>query len=344
MALVREITLRNFRNFEEKTITFDSSDVIFTGKNGVGKSNLLEAIGFLSTLRSFRRSPVKDMITIGKESFTLSADVEHRSRVINLAVAEHLAGTRQLFINNAPCRSAGDFLFDYRCVCFSPGDFAIGSGSSGVRRRFLDQLISANDRNYLAFLSQYVRALTQRNRAAKAKNEAAMRAFEVIMAENAPAIIMARKDTVAQLEMQIRSLLGGKYDFAIRYKPDFDGSTDDFFKRFNYMRKRELQRGCTLTGIQLDEIELYLNGKSLRTFGSTGQIRMVTLLMRLAEYTLLRRTPAPVVVLADDVTGELDDANRELFFRTISTADMRFHTYAVLPTAENFNNAQFIKL
>ena len=102
MALVREITLRNFRNFEEKTITFDSSDVIFTGKNGVGKSNLLEAIGFLSTLRSFRRSPVKDMITIGKESFTLSADVEHRSRVINLAVAEHLAGTRQLFINNAP--------------------------------------------------------------------------------------------------------------------------------------------------------------------------------------------------------------------------------------------------
>jgi hypothetical protein len=132
--------------------------------------------------------------------------------------------------------------------------------------------------------------------------------------------------------------------FAIRYKPDFDGSTDDFFKRFNYMRKRELQRGCTLTGIQLDEIELYLNGKSLRTFGSTGQIRMVTLLMRLAEYTLLRRTPAPVVVLADDVTGELDDANRELFFRTISTADMRFHTYAVLPTAENFNNAQFIKL
>ena len=206
MALVREITLRNFRNFEEKTITFDSADVIFTGKNGVGKSNLLEAIGFLSTLRSFRRSPVKDMITIGKESFTLSADVEHRSRVINLAVAEHLAGTRQLFINNAPCRSVGDFLFDYRCVCFSPGDFAIGSGSAGVRRRFLDQLISANDRNYLALLSQYVRALTQRNRAAKAKNEAAMRAFEVIMAENAPAIIMARKDTVAQLEMQIRSL------------------------------------------------------------------------------------------------------------------------------------------
>ena len=344
MALIRNIALRDFRNFEEREFSFTSPDVVFTGQNGVGKSNILEAIGFLSTLRSFRRSPVRDMINIGRESFELSADMEIRSRVRNIAVREHLTGTRELFVNRAPCRSAGDFLFEYRCVCFSPGDFSIGSGAAGIRRRFLDQLISSNDRNYLALLSQYVRALSQRNRAAKAKNEAAMRAFETVMAENAPGIINSRRGTVIQLENQIRSLLNGKYEFSIRYKPDFEGGTEDFLKRFSYMRKREIQRGCSLTGVQLDEIELLLNGKSLRTFGSTGQIRMVTLLLRLAEYTLLRRTPAPVVVLADDVTGELDDNNRELFFRTISTADMRFHTYAVLPSSENFSDAQFIKL
>ena len=71
---------------------------------------------------------------------------------------------------------------------------------------------------------------------------------------------------------------------------------------------------------------------------------MITLMLRLAEYILLRRTPAPVAVLADDVTGELDDNNRELFFRTVSTADMRFHTYAVWPEYETLRNAQFIKL
>ena len=344
MALIKEITLRDFRNFEEKTFAFDSSDVVFTGRNGVGKSNILEAIGFLSTLRSFRRSPVRDMVTIGKDSFELSAAIESRGRIQRIGVREHLSGSRELFIGRMPCRKISDFLFEYRCVCFSPADFAIGSGSAGVRRRFLDQLISSNDRNYLALLSQYVRALSQRNRAAKMKNEPAMRAFEVVMAENAPAVIAARRETVLMLEEQIRSLLGGKYEFSIRYKPDFDGDTEAFLRRFNSMRRRELLRGCTLTGVQLDDIELYLNGKSLRTFGSTGQIRMVTLLMRLAEYTLLRRTPAPVMVLADDVTGELDAANRELFFRIISTADMRFHTYAVLPSDEALNNAQFIKL
>lgn len=344
MALIKELSLRDFRNFSSRTLNFESTDVVFTGKNGTGKSNLLEAIGYLSTLRSFRRSAVRDMITIGKESFSLSAAIENRARIQTIAVTEHLSGPKELFIGKNLCRQISDFLFEYRCVCFSPGDVAIGTGSAGVRRRFLDQLISSNDRNYLMLLSQYVRALTQRNRAAKAENEAAMRAFEVVMAENAPLIISARNHIIKQLETQICSMLAGKYDFSIRYKPDFDGNTEDFLRRFSTMRKREIQRGCTLTGIQLDDIELILNGKSLRTFGSTGQIRVVTLLMRLAEYTLLRRTPAPVMVLADDVTGELDENNRELFFRTISTSDMRFHTYAVWPEYDFLRNAQFIKL
>ena len=344
MALIKELTLRDFRNFEEKTFKFDSPDVIFTGRNGTGKSNLLEAIGYLSTLRSFRRSPVRDMVTIGKEEFILSAVIESRGRSQSIGVTERISGARELYIGRNLCRQVSDFLFEYRCVCFSPGDFAIGSGSAGVRRRFIDQLISSNDRNYLLLLSGYVRALTQRNRAAKAGNEPAMRAFEVVMAENAPGIIAARRQTVAQLETQIRSMLSGKYDFSIRYKPEFEGDTNDFMRRFSAMRKREMQRGCTLTGVQLDDIELVLNGKSLRTFGSTGQIRMVTLLMRLAEYTLLRRTPAPVMVLADDVTGELDENNRELFFRTVSTADMRFHTYAVWPEDESLRSGQFIRL
>lgn len=343
MALINELVLRNFRSFQERKFVFEAPDVVFTGENGTGKSNILEALGYLSTLRSFRRSGIRDMIRLGADSFLISADVTRGRSVAKLSVTEQLAGGRQLYIDKAPVKLS-DFLFEYRCVCFSPGDFAIGAGSAGLRRRFLDQLISSNDRTYLALLSQYVRALTQRNRAAKLKNQAAMRAFEVVMAENAPGIIFRRREVISMLESRIRSLLAGKYDFSIRYKPDFDGSTDDFLRRFNTMRPREMQRGCTLTGIQLDDIEFILDGKPLRTFGSTGQIRMITLMLRLAEYILLRRTPAPVAVLADDVTGELDDNNRELFFRTVSTADMRFHTYAVWPEYETLRNAQFIKL
>ena len=115
-------------------------------------------------------------------------------------------------------------------------------------------------------------------------------------------------------------------------------------RRFSLMRSRELARGCSLCGVQLDEIDFLLNGKSLRTFGSTGQIRLITLLARLAEFTILRRSPEPVAILADDVTGELDDSNKELFFKMISTADMRFHTYANQIKESHLINAQFIRI
>jgi DNA replication and repair protein RecF len=177
------------------------------------------------------------------------------------------------------------------------------------------------------------------------KNSSAMRAFETVLAENAPGIVMARREAAYQLEQAVRSLLAGKYDFSIRYKPDFEGDTSDILRRYDSTREKEMLRGCSTSGVQLDEFELVLNGKLLRTFGSTGQIRVITLLMRLAEFTLLRRShSAPVAVLADDVTGELDESNRELFFRTISTADARFHTYAVLPEDRTLAEAQFIRL
>ena len=345
MALINEIRLAGFRNFKEKSFKFDSSDVVFTGENGTGKSNILEAIGYLSTLRSFRHSPVKDMINIGSESFSIEADVACGKSSRTLKVFESISGNRELFLGKSRCRKASDFILEYRCVAFSPGDFAIGSGASGVRRRFFDQLISSVDRNYLLSLSQYSRALSQRNRAAKMKNTAAMRAFEIVLAENAPGIVNARREAAFQLEQSVRALLAGKYDFSIRYKPDFEGSTEEILRRYDTTRAKEILRGCSTSGVQLDEFELILNGKLLRTFGSTGQIRVITLLMRLAEFTLLRRSHStPVAVLADDVTGELDENNRELFFRTISTADARFHTYAVLPEDKAFSNAQFIRL
>ena len=345
MPLINEIRLSNFRNFREKSFKFDSSDVVFTGENGTGKSNILEAVGYLSTLRSFRHSPVRDMVTIGEESFSIEADVACGKSFRTLRVCEGVSGSRELFLGRERCRKASDFILEYRCVAFSPGDFAIGSGASGVRRRFFDQLISSVDRNYLLSLSQYNRALSQRNRAAKMKNASAMRAFESVLAENAPGIVLARKEAAFQLEQAVRSLLAGKYDFSIRYKPDFEGGPEDILRRYASTREKEMIRGCSTSGVQLDEFELILNGKLLRTFGSTGQIRVITLLMRLAEFTLMRRShTTPVAVLADDVTGELDESNRELFFRTISTADARFHTYAVLPEDKTLSNAQFIKL
>ena len=138
MALIKELSLRSFRSFPERKFVFDASDVVFTGENGTGKSNVLEALGYLSTLRSFRRSGVRDMINIGSDFFELGAVVAGGRSVSNLTVREQLGGARQLLVNNAPVK-LGDFLFATvnaaRLYGLNP-DTALERTCAKFRRRF----------------------------------------------------------------------------------------------------------------------------------------------------------------------------------------------------------------
>ena len=335
-AVIASLELKDFRNYESFKTTFESPGIILTGPNGSGKTNLLEAISFLSILRSFRNVSAREMVRIGERSFHISGVLKKGSFPEELRVSETLSGKRDIFIGPNRIRRSSEFIREFRTVVFVPEDRNIPAGSSLYRRRFFDMFISGIDPAYLADLSAYTKALSQRNKALKAPAwEEIISAFEPEMAIRAPRIAAARKVYAELVAREVNKLLRkhDQLEFSIRYRNDFPENEEEYLDKLAANRKYEILRGCTRNGPQLDEFEFYLNGKSVRSYASTGQIRILSLLLRLAEFNLVRQhCDQQVVVLADDVTGELDAFNRDRFFDIVSDAGQQFYTFTDFPS------------
>ncbi|MBE6376492.1 MAG: DNA replication and repair protein RecF [Lentisphaerae bacterium] len=330
-VVVESIELTNFRNVESRKLVFHSRNIFFEGPNGAGKSNLLESIGFASLLRSFRGASPREMIRLGAREFQIKAVLPGKFAPETLLISESLSGKRRLFINDEPIRRSSDFIREFHTVVFAPEDREIAAGTSGCRRRFFDILISEIEPEYLLRLSRYHRALLQRNRALKFAPHTA-EAFEAELSEQAPYIASFRRNFAQIIGERCSALLGGRGDFHINYRTDTPENSVEHRKLLASKRESELRRQCTLCGIQLDEFDLIFDGKLLRTYGSTGQIRLISLLLKLAQFQEVQsKSTAPVAVLADDVTGELDKHNLELFLSTVSHADQKFFTFAAHP-------------
>jgi len=344
---ITRLGLYSFRSYERAEFRFSSPRVLLLGPNGSGKSNLLEAIGFLSVLRSFRGARPRELFRIGSDEFMIRGELvsARRGREV-LTVRESAsaaAGGRRLFIGEAAVRRASEFIREFRVVSFAPEDRALASGSSGCRRRFFDMLISMLSPEYFQALVRYQRALAQRNRALKSRNEAVAASFEGEVADSAAAVMAARREYAAAVENEVRTLLGGRSEFTIEAKFSFPETAAEIRARLEESRPGELKRGCSAAGPQIDDFEFTYDGRSLRYCGSTGQHRLVSLLLKIAEFDLMKDSAStPVIVMADDVTGELDRANRDFFFEKISRADQCFFAAAERPADPFLQEAEVI--
>ena len=347
MVLLEQLELANFRNYENGGFQFSGDKVVFTGPNGIGKTNLLESIYFLSILRSFRTASGKELIRIGSRGFELSARICSHGYPEVIKIIQQ-PNQRQMFIGDARIRKSSEFIREFRAVVFVPEDRNIVAGSSLFRRRFFDMLISTMDGNYLSCLADYNRALSQRNRALKtpARRNVA-EAFEPELAAHAPLIASMRREYAELVEKEVNLLLKQRHggEFKIKYRFDYPETTDEYRTGLRNHWEKDVFRSCTGIGPQLDEFDLYLDGRQLRYYGSTGQIRMISLLLKLAEFNLVRRSASEkVAVLVDDVTGELDEENKIRFLETVSGADQQFYTFTEFPSLSYFNDAENISL
>lgn len=333
--VIQTLELQNFRNYESYKAAFGAPGTVLTGPNGSGKTNLLEAISFLSILRSFRNVSAREMVRIGERSFDIKGVLRKGNFPEELHVIESVSGKRETFIGPNRIRRSSEFIREFRTVVFVPEDRNIPAGSSLFRRRFFDMFISSVDAAYLTDLSAYAKALSQRNKALKSPaQEKIIGAFEPEMALRAPRIAAARRVYARLVENEVNKLLRkhGQLKFSIRYRNDFPENEEEYLSKLAANRKYEMLRGCTRNGPQLDEFEFYLNGKSVRSYASTGQIRILALLLKLAEFNLVRQhCDQQVIVLADDVTGELDAFNRDRFFDIVSDASQQFFTFTDFP-------------
>lgn len=323
---LRRLTLQQFRNIPFADLTFTGERQFFLGPNGQGKTNLLEAAGLFTALRSFRVAETSVLVSAGQREAALAAEFEHERFGPSRAVLRLRPGGKEVECDGERIARLADFLGRFPTVVFSSLDQQLVRGAPGLRRRWLDLALSAMDPVYLAALTRYHRALDARNQLLKRQaRPAELAAFEEPLAAAAAQLAASRAAGVESLAPALAAayaaLAEGSEIAAVRLEADATpgtGSADDWRAHFERTRPRDLQLRGTSSGPHRDDLALELNGRPARDYGSEGQQRGLVLALRLAQAAQIRaRSGARPVLLADDVLGELDPVRRRRFWAAL---------------------------
>ena len=319
--ILRRIGLRNFRNIEETNLSFEPGPTFLYGLNGQGKSNLLEAIGFITAMRAFRTSDQRSLIRHGNDEAAMAYELEHeRIGATQLTVRLRPNG-RSVEVDGVPVRKLGDVIGQFPTVLFASEDIQLIRGGPAVRRRLIDLFLSSLDPEYLTCLMRYHRSLRDRNALLRQEaGDGSLDAFEQVMAPLADKIVRARSELVTALDVSLcafySGLSGGGEKPGFQYRPDVrtDGA-ESWLEVYRSGRLRDRQLRSTQKGPHRDDFRLILEDRDAQEFASEGQQRGLVLALRFAQLeTIRKRSGVAPIVLADDVLGELDAERRERFW------------------------------
>jgi DNA replication and repair protein RecF len=314
------IAIRDFRNLERVDLELPPEGAVVVGDNGHGKSNLLEAIYYLQIMRSIRDARDQDLTRFDTTGFHISAHA-HTPEGHDLSVGfDRNAKRKKVLHDGSEIRRLSDALGALPSVIFSPRDLELVSGAPTERRRYLDLVLALTDRKYLHALQNYRANLARRNAALRnatrrgsADNEQQVAVWEPALAEHGSVLIEARarwvRDSAAEFSNLVQRM-GETAKAQIRYVSPFADSEaryDVLLAAFEEKRALDLRRGMTHVGPHRDDVELTLDGRDLRLFGSAGQQRSAAIALRLLEAATLRdHSGAEPLLLLDDPFAELD--------------------------------------
>lgn len=338
---LRQLTLRHFRNVGLAKLSFSGRQQFLVGANGQGKTNLLEAAGFLTALRSFRTTDHKLLIGHGQPAAAIACELEHERLGDTALTITVRADGKELTCDGARVTRLADHLGKFPTVVFSSQDLLLVRGAPAVRRRWLDLTLAAMDGGYLRTLQNYHRALLARNALLKRGGAAGdqLAAFEQTLAPAAAELIARRAAGVAELGALLGDYyarLAGTEPVQLVYAPNFAAaSVGVLAERWAAARARDAQFRTTLGGPHRDELEFTVHGAAAKDFASEGQQRSFVLALRLAQAAWFHRTSgARPVLLADDVLGELDPVRRRNFWSALDPESQVIATGTSLPDAE----------
>lgn len=356
-----DLQLANYRNYVRAGIRLEKGLNLFVGDNAQGKSNLLEAIYLLSTLRSSRASSDADLVRrdIMSSEFPVSrltCQVARSAGNLQLEVAivgrttdaSHRAGKRVRV--NGVAKRASDAVGQLAAVLFTTLDIDIVAGPPLLRRRYLDMMISQVDRGYLRAMQRYANVLPQRNSLLKRiqnreAGSAELSFWDQELAHAGGIIYRARADALGQVVPQasfyMDRLSDGQEQLQLLYRPAIGGmnETDSpidesewtarMLRALSTMRSREINAGSTLVGPHRDDFSIEVNDMPADSFASRAQQRTAALSLRIAEASYLRRSLGDdPVVLLDDVLSELDSRRRKGVLEFIDSFQQTIFTTA----------------
>ena len=324
---LRSLRLLHFRAHERREIAFSPKVNLLYGPNGVGKTNVLEAVHYLCLTKSFLATHDAHAVRRGSAFFEVEGEFESdRGAPVKVRLVHVPEEGKRVFVNGAPLDRLADLVGRLPVVALSPGDFVLTAGGPEERRRFLDAALSQATPRYLDDLLKYRRALRQRNallqqvRRGGALAPGTLAAWDAELVELGARLIERRRRFLGEFARFLAEafrhldLAGEQAGLAYETVAPMDDAADEaavaerFAGALARVSRRERERGRTLAGPHLDEVVFRLNGFEVRPFASQGQHRAFGLALRLAAFFFLReRLDETPLLLLDDVFGPLDE-------------------------------------
>jgi len=353
---LKTLHLRQFRNYQDQKVELNAAKTILVGNNAQGKSNLLEAVELLATLRSHRMTRDRDLVQEGEAIAQINATLERQTGVSDLTLTLRRNGRRSVALNGESIRRQMDFLGVLNAVQFSSLDLDLVRGGPEGRRNWLDTLLIQLEPVYAHILQQYNHVLRQRNAFLKKTQDSALdtqhglrpatltelAVWDAQLATTGTRVIRRRDRAIQRLaplaSARHTSISGSTEILQIKYVPNIpleDNHPEEvqqaFLTKIQQRAIAEIHQGTTLVGPHRDEIELTINQTPARQYGSQGQQRTLVLALKLAELQLIEEVvQEPPLLLLDDVLAELDlsrqnqllDAIQDRFQTLITTTHL----------------------
>lgn len=327
---INKITLESFRNFDFLEADFDDVNIIW-GENAQGKTNLIEGIYLFTGARSFRGAKDSQLIKFGCDKAKVEIAFESNERQQSAEII--LGAKRSVSLNGIKKKNSAALGEELKAVVFSPVHLSMVKDGPSERRHFVDGALCQLKSNYRTLLKEYSRALAQRNSLLKdlaqhSELEEMLYIWNQNLARCGAKIIYQRLKYLEALTPYVKDIFSGissnKEEIALQYSGNYIADKEDIenrlLKAFEESKLADIVNRTTTKGPHREDIDILINGKSARIYGSQGQQRSCVLAIKLAEASLLRdMTGAEPIALLDDVMSELDETRQDYILNNIKS-------------------------
>lgn len=376
---LRRLWLTDIRCHASIELVFDDATTAILGDNGCGKTTVLEAVGWLATLRSFRGVPDRALVRSGCELGVIRAEIEQwaegpggtqTSRTILIEAEVRAAGKKRVFIDRQPLRRSRELLGALRVTVFTPDDLELVKGGPGSRRGYLDELLVAAGPRYDTVCREYDRVLRHRNALLRSgmrgpDDRGTLDIWDDQLVRVGAALVSGRRKLLERLAGPLQEAyanLGGEnFEVAGRYQFSWDVDTDEvieplvgerateqalaevFREALLRKRKQEIDRGTTLVGPHRDDWRITIDGLDARFHASQGEQRSLALALRLAGHQVITDiVDAQPILLLDDVFSELDPSRASALARELPSGQTLLTSAGQIP--DSFRSATPLKM
>ena len=337
---VSHLSLKDFRSYENLELSLKAGQNIFIGENGEGKTNIIEALMYLALLSSHRISSDQPLIKLDSERAYIRAKIESDERTTLVELEINNGKANRAKVNQNPVRSQKEILGLVKSVCFSPEDLDLVRGDPSERRSFLDQLLIQQSPRLAGVISDYERALKQRNSLLKSRApESSLRSWSEHLATFGGELIAGRIKLINEIEPLFQIAyknLSAKKLAKLGYKSSIPAPSSEkevnkevMLKVIEGVKSQEIERGISLVGPHRDDLLLNLGDHPVKGYASHGESWSIALTLRLASYQLFINEGAKPILILDDVFSELDEERRVHLIKLANSAQQTFITVAV---------------